>query len=75
MEDRVFVDTNIWIYALTESKVEADKKKGKVSFWDSLIVASAIENQCSILYTEDMQNGQIIEDRLKIVNPIMLQEV
>ena len=31
MEDRVFVDTNIWIYALTESKVEADKKKRKVS--------------------------------------------
>jgi predicted nucleic acid-binding protein len=29
MEDRIFVDTNIWIYALTESKVEADKKKRK----------------------------------------------
>jgi predicted nucleic acid-binding protein len=42
--------------------------KYKYSYWDSLIVASALEANCSILYTEDMQNGQIIEDRLRIVN-------
>lgn len=41
------------------------------SFWDSLIIASALENDCSILYTEDMQHGQIIEERLKIVNPFV----
>jgi predicted nucleic acid-binding protein len=39
------------------------------SYWDSLIVASALENNCSILYTEDMQDGQVIEESLKIVNP------
>ena len=38
-------------------------------YWDSLIVASALENNCSILYTEDMQDGQVIEESLKIVNP------
>jgi len=143
MKDRVFVDTNVWIYALTESKARDDKEKRKISlallesivaqekdiytsiqvinechwnfvrkfrlsdatavriikenviavsqiavvtlntyllsnqlrqfyrlsFWDSLIVASAVENQCSVLYTEDMQNGQVIEGKLKIVNP------
>jgi len=41
----------------------------KYSYWDSLIIASALENECSILYSEDMQHGQVIEDRLKIVNP------
>jgi len=41
----------------------------KYSIWDSLIVASALENNCSILYTEDFQNGQIIEKKLKIINP------
>lgn len=41
----------------------------RFSFWDSLIIASALESDCSILYTEDMQDGQIIEGRLKIVNP------
>ncbi|OHD11211.1 MAG: hypothetical protein A2086_08380 [Spirochaetes bacterium GWD1_27_9] len=39
------------------------------SYWDSLIIASALENQCKILFSEDMQNGQIIENRLKIINP------
>ena len=41
----------------------------KFSYWDSLIIASALEANCSILYAEDMQSGQVIEDRLKIVNP------
>ena len=43
--------------------------KYKLSFWDSLILSSAIENNCSILFTEDMQDGQYIEDKLKIINP------
>lgn len=43
--------------------------KHKHSYWDSLIIASALENNCALLYTEDMQSGQIIEDRLKIINP------
>ena len=41
----------------------------KLSYWDSLIIASALEANCSILYTEDMQDGQVIESKLKIVNP------
>jgi len=48
------------------------KERYKFSYWDSLIVASALENDCSILYTEDMQDGQIIEDKLKIINPFNL---
>jgi predicted nucleic acid-binding protein len=39
------------------------------SFWDSLIVASAIQSGCSILYSEDMAHGQTIEKSLRIVNP------
>jgi predicted nucleic acid-binding protein len=45
------------------------KRRYKYSYYDSLIIASALENNCSILYTEDMQHGQIIEDSLKIINP------
>jgi predicted nucleic acid-binding protein len=30
----------------------------KLSFWDGLIVESAIAAQCSVLYTEDMQHGR-----------------
>lgn len=38
------------------------------SIWDSLILASAINAECSLLYTEDLNSGQIV-DGVKIVNP------
>jgi len=41
------------------------------SYWDSMIIASAIENRCTILYTEDLQHGQILDNRLQIINPLM----
>ncbi len=41
------------------------------SFYDSLIIAAAIESNCSVLYSEDMSNGQIIDNKLKIVNPFI----
>ncbi len=40
-----------------------------LSFWDSLIVASALENNCTTLYSEDMQHRQDIENQLLIINP------
>jgi len=43
--------------------------KYQFSYWDSLIVASALGMNCSVLYTEDLQHNQIIEEKLKIVNP------
>jgi predicted nucleic acid-binding protein len=47
------------------------KKAYNYSYWDCLIIASALENNCATLYTEDMQNGHVIENRLKIVNPFV----
>jgi predicted nucleic acid-binding protein len=46
-------------------------QKYQLSFYDSLIISAAIECGCNILYSEDMQHGQIIESRLKIVNPFI----
>lgn len=40
-----------------------------LSFWDSLIVASALENNCTTLYSEDMQHQQYIKNQLLIINP------
>lgn len=40
------------------------------SFWDSLIVRMAQKSASSILYSEDMQHGQVIND-LKIINPFL----
>ncbi|MBS4095442.1 MAG: PIN domain-containing protein [Sulfuricella sp.] len=39
------------------------------SYYDSLILAAALSEDCSTLFTEDMQHGQIIEAMLTIQNP------
>ncbi len=41
------------------------------SYWDSLIIATALQNDCSILYSEDMQHNQLIEGKLRIINPLI----
>jgi predicted nucleic acid-binding protein len=40
----------------------------RFSYWDSAIIAAAIMTNCDILYTEDLQHGQIING-IKVVNP------
>ena len=39
------------------------------SYYDCLMLASALENDCRVLYSEDMSDGQVIDDKLRIVNP------
>jgi len=46
-------------------------RRYKYSFYDSLIIATAINSRCQVLISEDMQDGQIINERLKIVNPFL----
>jgi predicted nucleic acid-binding protein len=40
-----------------------------LNHWDSLIVAAALATSCDTLYSEDMQDGQVFEDRLVVKNP------
>ncbi len=47
------------------------KLKYNFSYWDSLILATALENNCVKLYSEDMQHEQLIENQLTIINPFM----
>ncbi len=44
----------------------------KLSFWDSLVVVSAESAKCQFLYSEDLNEGQIIRN-VKIQNPMMLK--
>lgn len=41
------------------------------SLYDSLILSSALAVGCKIVYSEDMQNGQVIDGGLTIVNPFL----
>jgi predicted nucleic acid-binding protein len=43
----------------------------KLQWWDALIVATALRTGAARLLTEDMQHGQLIEGRLRVVNPFM----
>ena len=45
------------------------KGKYKLQFYDSMILATALENGCNIVFSEDMQHNQVIEDKLTIINP------
>lgn len=40
----------------------------RVSFWDALVVEAAREAGCSVVYSEDMQDGRDF-DGVRIVNP------
>jgi predicted nucleic acid-binding protein len=42
----------------------------QLQWYDALIVASALEAKCGILYSEDFQNGQKFDD-LEIRNPFL----
>ena len=38
------------------------------SFWDSLIIASALEAGVTLLYSEDIQDGILVARTLEIIN-------
>ena len=57
------INQNIIQKALTLSE------KYRYSYFDSLMLASALVAECSILYSEDMHHDHAVEKKLKIINP------
>ena len=56
--------------ALIESALRL-RSEHSFSFYDSLIIASALQAKCELLYSEDMQHMQRVGD-LQIVNPFLI---
>lgn len=54
--------------ATTTRAAFAIEDRYRLSWWDCLIVASALGARCHLLLTEDMQHGMIIQT-LTILNP------
>ena len=46
-------------------------KDYQYSYYDSLIISAALEHDCNILYSEDLQSRQMIYGKLKIENPFL----
>jgi predicted nucleic acid-binding protein len=67
-----FLDYTV-IFPTQETLLSASaiRSKYKFSYWDSMIVACALEAQSDILYSEDMQHTMRIEDSLTIINPFL----
>ncbi len=47
------------------------RRRYSLSFWDSTIVAAALSAGVSVLYSEDMQHGLLVEHQLEIRNPFI----
>jgi len=59
----VRVDTLLILSAIQLSR------QHQLSFWDALIIRSALEGGASVLYSEDLQHGQVFET-LTVENPL-----
>ena len=55
----------------TLKKAATLTEKYDFQLFDAIIVASALEAECTVLYSEDMQHNQVIEGKLTIVNPFL----
>jgi len=51
------------------TKASELREKYNFSYYDSLIVSSALLSHCTILYSEDMHDGLVVENHLTIINP------
>ena len=43
--------------------------KHRLSLYDAMIVAAALEAESLMLYSEDLQHGRLFQRSLRIVNP------
>jgi predicted nucleic acid-binding protein len=47
------------------------RSRYSLSYFDSMIVSAALDSRSSILYSEDMHNGLLVESLVTIVNPFI----
>lgn len=66
---RILFPSPVAITIDTHQEALAIAEKYGYGIYDALVVASALEARCTILYSEDMQDGQVIESQLTIRNP------
>lgn len=53
-----------------EAALKIATKHG-LNIYDALVVAAALQAGCSVLYSEDLQDGQVFDQRLTIRNPFI----
>lgn len=72
--ERRFLDTNILLYLHSADVVKAERAlatRYSLSVYDAMVVASALQADCQVLYSEDMQHGLRPGAGLRVVNPFV----
>ncbi|MEJ6783515.1 PIN domain-containing protein [Aminobacter sp. Piv2-1] len=59
--------------AETHAEALVQAQRNNLSFYDALVVAAALRANCTTLWSEDMQHGRVIDGRLRIANPFMVE--
>lgn len=57
----------------THDKGRNIAERYNLSLYDAMIVAAALLAECTILYSEDMHNGLLIDDQLRICDPFKIE--
>ena len=78
-KNQILVETsaifrNCSIAPIKQSTLDLAKNlidKYDFQIFDSIVVASALEADCTILYSEDMQHNMYVYQQLKIINPFI----
>ena len=55
----------------THDTARAIAARYRLGFYDSVLIASALLAECDTFYSEDLQDGLIVEDQLTIRNPFV----
>ncbi len=72
IESGVLAITKVESLELTDyHRASQLRQRHALSYWDSLVCASALRAGANELYSEDMQHGLVIDNQLKIVNPFI----
>jgi predicted nucleic acid-binding protein len=65
---------NFQVVDVTESvllQASEPRARYSLSYFDSMIVSAALESKSSVLYSEDMQDGLLVEGQITITNPFL----
>ena len=65
----------LWVHPVTVETHEtglALAERYGLSIYDAMIAASALHAECDTLWSEDMHDGMVIQERLRIANPFLI---
>jgi len=65
---RMFMTVVPLTLAIHERGLDLAERHG-FALYDAMIVAAALESGCDVLWSEDMQDGMVVDGRLTIRNP------